>query len=93
MDSVEMLGPVLVAMLTVPIQAGVKRLASVMDKLPAWVQQLLTLVIAWVLTQAGSTVNPVLPEPVQLFSASDTSALISAGMAWAIHAGKKAREK
>lgn len=87
----EMLGPTLVAILTVPLMGVFKRLVTFLDTLPAWAQQMITVVIAFGLTQLGAMTNMVLPEAFHLFGDADVAGLISAGMAFAIHAGQKAK--
>jgi len=86
------IGPTVVAILTVPLMRGIKYVVTVVDKLPAWVQQLVTVVLAFGLTQLGALTNMVLPESLHLFTDADVAGLISAGMAFAIHAGQKAKE-
>lgn len=87
----ELLGPTLVAILTVPAMAGLKQVVAWIDTLPAPVQQVLVVLISAGLTWLGSTLGLALPADLALFADADVSALIAAGMAMAIHAGKKAR--
>ena len=88
----ELLGPTLVAILTVPVMSGLKRLWGWIGSLPPWVQQLLVVLLAAVFTEIGTLLNVALPADVSLFTEADWSALLSAAMAYGIHAGKRARE-
>ena len=88
----EMLGPTVVAILTVPIMSGLKYLVTFVDNLPAWAQQISTVFIAFGLSKVGALTSLVLPETLHVFGDSDVAALISAGMAFAIHAGQKTRD-
>jgi len=87
----DLLGPVLVAMLTVPIMGYLKRAAGWIDGLAAGFQQILVVLIAAGLTWLGVMLNVALPTDLSLFAEADVSALLSAAMAYGIHAGKKAR--
>lgn len=89
-DGVEFVGPAVVGIITVPLFSLVKRYLSWVDKAPAWTKQILVVVTAGVLTYLGSLLNVVLPTDVALFGEPEVSALLSAAMAYGIHAGKKA---
>ncbi len=90
-QALELLGPTLVGIITVPLMSGVKYVAHFIDRWPAWGQQLGTVGIAFGLSQLGVLTNTILPDAFHLFTDADMSALISSGMAFAIHAGKKQR--
>lgn len=85
-----LLGPIIVAMLTVPLMGWLKRVAGWIDGLAAGFQQILVVLIAAGLTWLGATLNVVIPVDLALFAEADVSALLSAAMAYGIHAGKKA---
>jgi len=86
----ELLGPLLVGLLTVPIMGLVKQAVGFLDSMPAAVQQIVAVLIAFGLTQLGGLANTILPEGLALFTGADIEALLSAGIAFAVHAGKKA---
>ena len=64
----QLIGPVVVGLLTVPVLGGIKKLASLIDRLPAAVQQILAVLIASGLTWVGTTMSMVLPEGCALFA-------------------------
>lgn len=86
-----LLGPTLVAIFTVPLMSGIKWVVTFVDKWPPWAQQITTVLIAFGLSQLGALTNLALPTDLHLFADANVSALISSGMAFAIHAGKKAK--
>lgn len=88
----ELIGPTLVAILTVPLLGWVKKVVQIIDAFPPWAQQILAVLMAFGLTQLGTFLNVQLPTELSLFTESSASALLSAAMAFGIHAGKKARE-
>ena len=90
-QGLELLGPTIVALLTVPALGGIKKIATFVDGWPSWAQQLSAVLIAAGLTQLGGLTNTVLPESLQLFTGENVEALLSAAMAFGIHAGKKAK--
>lgn len=90
-QGLELLGPTLVALLTVPALGAIKRAVAFVDGWPAWAQQLSAVLIAAGLTQLGGLTSTVLPESLQLFTGENIEALLSAAMAFGIHAGKKAK--
>ena len=85
-------GPAIAGLLTVPLLQGIKLIAKPVKKLPAAAKQLAAVGIAFGLTKAGAALNVALPTSLELFTASDAEALAAAGIAMAVHAGKKARE-
>jgi len=88
----ELVGPTVVALATVPLMGLLKKGLALLDKAPAMLQQILVILIAFGLTQLGGVVNVALPTDLSLFTESDLGALLSAGMAMAIHAGTKAKK-
>lgn len=89
-QALELLGPTLVGILTVPVFGAIKKGAAFVDNLPAWVQQIAVVVVAGALSAVGTQLDVLLPGSLSLFAESDVSALLSAAMAYGIHAGKKA---
>ena len=89
MELLELLGPTLVGLATVPAMSVVKYIVHAIDRLPAAAQQILAVLIAYGLAQLGTLTNLVLPETLHLFSGETVDALLSAAMAFGIHAGKK----
>lgn len=87
----ELLGPTIVGILTVPVMNGIKRLVSFVDGWPAALQQITAVLIAVGLTELGQLLSVALPGDLALFTGADVEALLSAAMAFGIHAGKKAR--
>jgi len=85
----ELLGPTIVALLTVPLMGVIKRLSVKVDGSPAALKQIMVVLIAAGLTLGGGYLNLALPETLSLFGEADVSALLSAAMAMGIHAGKK----
>ncbi len=85
------LAPTIVAMLTVPVMRGIKFLITAVDGFPAWAQQIMTVLIAFGLSKLAALTGTVLPESLELFSGNDAEALVSAALAMAMHAGKKAK--
>lgn len=88
-----LVGPMLVALLTVPLMAGLKKAVTLLGKLPPVAQQVLVLLISFGLTQLGALLNVAIPTDLTLFADSDVNALLSAALAMAIHAGAKARAR
>lgn len=86
----EYVGPVVAAAATVPIVNGIKSLVSFIDRAPALVKQIVAVVVAYGLTELGALLNLALPTDLALFTGEDVEGLLSAGIAMAIHAGKKA---
>jgi len=93
MGLVNLAGPVLVALLVVPLyQLLKKRVLPWLDSLPAPVQRLAVLLVAALLTWLGTMLNVVLPTDLAFFAEADVSALLSAALAWCLHAWGKAKE-
>ena len=89
---VQLIGPAVVAWLTVPLLGQLKKAVVAIDKLPSVAQQLIAILMAYGLTLLGGFLSVALPTELALFGEADVSALLSAAMAFAIHAGKKAKE-
>lgn len=83
------LGPAAAGLVTVPALNAVKKASALIDRTPATVKQLLGLTIAFGLTKLGALTNTVLPPTLELFDGSHTEALLAAGIAFAVHAGKR----
>lgn len=88
-ELLSLLGPTLVALLTVPIMQGLKSAVTFLDNSPAAVKQIIVVLIAFGLTKLGEFLNLTLPGELTLFTGEDIGALLSAGLSMAIHAGKK----
>lgn len=93
MGGAALLGPTIVALLTVPIMGKLKKAVRWIDNLAAGFKQILVVLIAAGLTWLGATINVALPVDLSLFTEADISALLSAAMALGIHAGQKARSR
>lgn len=93
MELLELLGPTIVALLTVPVMSGLKFSVNVLDNLPAAAQQIVAVLIAYGLAKLGALTSLVLPDTLHLFTGETVDALLSAAMAFGIHAGKKASSK
>lgn len=87
---VEYAGPMIAAALTVPILQGIKALVTYVDRAPAIVKQTIAVVIAYSITELGGWLSVALPGDLALFTGADVEGLLSAGIAMAIHAGRKA---
>ena len=90
-EMLEALGPTIVAVLTVPTMKGVKYVVHYVDTMPAWSQQIITVLLAFWMTKLGVWLNVAMPGDVMLFGEQEVSAVLSAGMAMAMHAGQKAK--
>jgi hypothetical protein len=88
-ELLSLLGPTLVALLTVPIMNGLKRFVSFIDNSHPVLKQVFVVVIAFGLTKLGEVANVALPGELSLFTGDDIGALLSAGLSMAIHAGQK----
>lgn len=92
LDFAGVAGPAIAGLLTVPALQGVKKVSGLVQKAPATVKQFLGIGIAFGLTKLGAAANVALPPSLELFDGSSTEALIAAGIAFGVHAGKKARD-
>lgn len=88
----ETLAPLIIGMLTVPVMNTLKKAVVFVDNLSAPVQQIVVVLIAWGLTHLTSLTNVVLPESLHLVTGDHIEALLSAAIAFGIHAGKRAKE-
>jgi len=84
-------GPTVAGLLTVPILDLLKRLVTLIDNAPAAVKQILAVVIAFGLTKLGELLQVAIPGDLALFTGSDVEGLLSAAIAFGVHAGQKAR--
>ena len=90
--TLELLAVPAVGVLTVYLMAGVKRLVGWVDRLPVLVQQLVVLVIAAAVTWLGVFFGVEgLPTDLTLWTDPNASALLSALVAFALHAAQKRR--
>ena len=87
----ELLGPTLVAILTVPVMTLVKKGWTWVGKWPPWAQQITVVLVAALFTELGTFLNMALPSDVMLFTEETWGALLSAAMAMGIHAGQRAK--
>lgn len=87
LEIAQTLAPIVVAILTVPTLNVVKRLAF--PDAPAWIKQIAAGLVAFGLTKLGAFLNVSLPTDVTVFTEGDVAAALAAGIAMAIHAGRK----
>ena len=85
-------GPTVVAIISVPAFDLFKLVTSLKGKLPDWLQQLMVPMLAFGLNWLGVLTNTILPESLELFTAGHTMALLSAAMAFGIKAGQQAKK-
>ena len=83
--------PIIIGMLTPKVMGGVKHVAKFVDGQHAPIQQMLVAGIAWGLTEASGFLGTALPGTLSMVTDNEISAALSAGIAFAIHAGKKAK--
>ena len=81
----------LVGLLTVYAMAGLKVVQTWIGRLPGAVQSMIVPLVAWGLTYVSSFLALVLPTDLALWTDINVSAVMSAGIAMAIHAGRKAK--
>lgn len=86
---VDMLVPVAVGMISVPLFTGIKKLVAAIDALHPNIQRLLVVAQVWLLSLAGGALNIVLPENLALFDMSTAEALVASVLAFVIHAARK----
>ena len=91
-DGFEFVGPTLVAILTVPLFSLVKKYQAWVDALPAWVKQVIVVAVAGLLTWIGTFLNVILPTDLAIFGSPEISTLLSAAMAYGIHAGRNTKK-
>lgn len=83
--------PVLIGMIIQPIMGAIKRVSVTIDRQAAPIQQVIIALMAWGMTEASTLLNVMLPSDLSLVTNAEVTAAISAGIAMAIHAGKKAK--
>ena len=83
----------LIGILTVYVMMGLKYVQQWIGKMNAVLQQMLVPLIAYGLTWLSSLLEVVVPLDLGLWTEPTTSAAISAGVAYAIHAGRKLRQE
>lgn len=83
-------GPTAAGLITVPVLDALKAVSNLVDRTPAPVKQILAVTIAFGLTKLGSLLSIALPGDLALFTGSDIEGLVSAGIAMAAYAGRKA---
>lgn len=83
----EFVGPTLVAITTVWLMDWMKRFVSLIDRLNPTLKRVVVILIAYGLTRLAQLVGTAVPTDLAAFTESDISALLSAAMAYAIHAG------
>lgn len=86
---VEYVVPFIVGVLVVPVMSGLKAIPLGIGKLPAVVQQGVVVILAGLLTMAGTYLNVALPESIELFTQADVQAAMAAAFAMLIHSAKK----
>ena len=72
-----------------PVFGLIKKTVAWLDTLPAWIQQIAVVLVAAALSVVGTALDTLLPGSLSLFTEADVSALLSAAMAFGIHAGRK----
>lgn len=92
LDAAALLGPMIAGLLTVPVLQLLKRVSGLVDRSPAWLKQLLGVVIAYGITQLGAMLELVLPLDLNMFTGETVEALLAAAIAFGVHAGKRAKE-
>jgi len=81
--------PLIVGSITVPIFGKLKDLVTVIDGLPPIVQRLAVLGVASGLTWGSGQLGVMLPTDLALWTPDTTEMVLSAGIAFAFHAGGK----
>lgn len=93
MELMSLLGPVVVAMLTVPVMNLLKLVSGWIDNAPSWMKQSLVMGIATGLTLLGRWLNVEFPTELVLFDEGMTQALLSGLLASWVHDGAKGMGK
>ncbi len=81
--------PLILGAITVPVWGGFKRLSGKIDNLPPIAHQFAVLGVASVMTWGSGQLGVMLPLDLSMWTPETTEAALSAGMALAIHAGRK----
>ena len=87
LDGLELVGPLLVAVVTVPLMGWLKRFVAKLDGAGALAKQVVVIVIAGLLTFVGQWLNVALPVDLLVFASDSAhlSAALSALLAFGIH--------
>lgn len=80
-----LLVPVVVAILTVPLLTYIKKAITAIGNLPAPVQQLIALIIAWGLNELATVLGVTLPTSLGGFDSASVGTLFSAMLAYILH--------
>src|SRR5690606_9287715 len=91
-EFLQVMGPAIAGLLTVPILQGIKSVSGWVDSRAPFVKQALGIIIAFGLTKLGALIDVALPAGLSLFDGTHVEAVIAAGIAFAVHAGRKASE-
>lgn len=87
----ELVGPVVIAAIVVPLYGYVKKIVVALDGLPAIIQQVLVILIAAVLTWVGAQINVALPTDLALFTEADLAAGLAGALSLILHNAAKTR--
>ena len=85
-----LLGPFVVAALTIPVMNGIRSAVGVINTAPALVKRLIVIVIAFGLAKLSVLAGVALPENLEGITVENLEALGAAALAFAFHAGDKA---
>jgi DMSO reductase anchor subunit len=85
----ELLVPLVIALVTVPVVNVLKRLHTRIEESHAAVKQVAAVLVAAGLTWVAGVLQTPLPEALHLIEAGHVEAVLSAALAMAIHAGRK----
>jgi len=81
----EMLVPIIVGIIGVPLFAELKQLVTLIDKAPVWLQRLLVAFQTWLLALASGFLGQVLPGDLAAFDLSTVEQIIAAVLAYVLH--------
>jgi len=85
----EVLAPVIVGILTVPLTDSLKKGLGWIKERPPWVVQVLVPLVALGLTYLSKLVGVALPTDLWLWEQPEVAAVLAAAIAFAIHAARK----
>ena len=85
----EALGPVIIGLITVPIFSQLKKVVAIIDAHGPGIQRILVVIVAGALTYVSHLLGVVVPESLALWEPDTVSAILSAILAMAAHAGNK----
>jgi hypothetical protein len=91
LEFAQVIAPVAIGALTVPIMNGLKSLVTLIDRAPAWAKRLIAVTIAFGLTKLGALLNVAIPTDITLIDGSTIEAIAAAALAFAFHAGDQNR--